>query len=282
MFEYKRRYIVEFNDIPKPRHKMKELPVEERIRNFSEVEQGFSEEIAQQEAKRCLACRRCLGCALCWAVCEKKAIEFSLEDKEIEIKVDSIIFAPSAEDIPPLKKEIGYKDIKNVITFLELEKMLDKEGIFKGYPLRLSDGDIPLSIGFLLESDIGYLKDLIIKQIKEIIEKLPQTKIFIILPDKVDISLHLLDSKKVIIERGIIDKIEQDDETKDVVIKFKNGKQSLNVSLFVVATEPQISSEMRQIGKSLNIPLDKYCVLEEGSELKECEKSGIFFLCKKE
>ena len=68
--------------------------------------------------------------------------------------------------------------------------MLDKEGIFKGYPLRLSDGDIPLSIGFLLESDIGYLKDLIIKQIKEIIEKLPQTKIFIILPDKVDISLQ--------------------------------------------------------------------------------------------
>ena len=39
-----------------PRIEMPRLPVPERKRSFIEIEQGFSEEQARQEAKRCLRC----------------------------------------------------------------------------------------------------------------------------------------------------------------------------------------------------------------------------------
>jgi NADH-quinone oxidoreductase subunit F len=39
-----------------PRIKMPRLPVPERKHSFIEIEQGFSEEQARQEAKRCLRC----------------------------------------------------------------------------------------------------------------------------------------------------------------------------------------------------------------------------------
>ncbi len=39
-----------------PRLEMPKLPVKERKRTFEEIEQGFSEEVARQEARRCLRC----------------------------------------------------------------------------------------------------------------------------------------------------------------------------------------------------------------------------------
>jgi NADPH-dependent glutamate synthase beta subunit-like oxidoreductase len=35
---------------------MPKLAVKDRKRSFEEIEQGFSEEVARQEAKRCLRC----------------------------------------------------------------------------------------------------------------------------------------------------------------------------------------------------------------------------------
>jgi NADH-quinone oxidoreductase subunit F len=41
---------------PQLRPEMSRLPFEERKRSFKETELGFSEEIAKQEAQRCLRC----------------------------------------------------------------------------------------------------------------------------------------------------------------------------------------------------------------------------------
>ncbi len=49
--------ITELIDVPRaPREKMPELAIEQRQGNFEEVELGFSEEQAKQEASRCLQC----------------------------------------------------------------------------------------------------------------------------------------------------------------------------------------------------------------------------------
>ena len=40
----------------KPRIKVKTLPLPERRASFTEIELGFSEDIARREAKRCLRC----------------------------------------------------------------------------------------------------------------------------------------------------------------------------------------------------------------------------------
>jgi ferredoxin len=85
MLEDKKRYIIDFTDIPDDRARMPELPAEERAKNFEEIEKGFATEQAQKEAQRCLSCRRCLGCKLCLAACEKDAIDFDQKDEEKKV-----------------------------------------------------------------------------------------------------------------------------------------------------------------------------------------------------
>ena len=50
------------------------LPVEDRQRNFKQLEQGLTNEMASNEAKRCLRCDRCLGDGLCKFVCAELGI----------------------------------------------------------------------------------------------------------------------------------------------------------------------------------------------------------------
>ncbi|MBC8442469.1 MAG: FAD-dependent oxidoreductase [Deltaproteobacteria bacterium] len=50
------------------------LPVDERIRNFRQVERGLTDEMAANEAKRCLRCDRCRGDGLCMFVCSEMGI----------------------------------------------------------------------------------------------------------------------------------------------------------------------------------------------------------------
>jgi len=146
----KDKFITEFDDIPKSRIKMKELSVEERKTVFDEVELGFSEEEAVEEAKRCLSCRRCIGCGLCLAECEPRAVAFSQKPEEITIPADAVILAPGSEQFNPAGiKHLGYGDSYNVITTVELERLVSSSGPYGGYVLRPSDGELPGKIAFI-------------------------------------------------------------------------------------------------------------------------------------
>ena len=56
----KDKFITDFDDIPTPRQKMPHLSLEDRKLNFSEVDLGYTEELALRETRRCLSCRRCI------------------------------------------------------------------------------------------------------------------------------------------------------------------------------------------------------------------------------
>ncbi|MBW2173967.1 MAG: hypothetical protein JRF64_04870, partial [Deltaproteobacteria bacterium] len=119
VYEKEGRYIIDFKDIPSARARMPEIPVQERERNFKEVETGLPEEMAVAEAKRCLSCRRCLGCALCWAECKPEAINFDLPDQNIELQVDEVILTSGLERrIAPVGRNFGNKHM-NVVTDIQ-------------------------------------------------------------------------------------------------------------------------------------------------------------------
>jgi heterodisulfide reductase subunit A-like polyferredoxin len=146
----KPKYIPEFKDIPSPRSKMPELPVEERHLNFDEVEQGLAEEQALAEASRCLSCRRCIGCGLCLAECDDCAIVYEEKSARLTLEADAIIYAADAEVFnPKSKSDLGYECSANVITSVEFERLASAIGPFGGVIVRPFDGDIPKRIAFI-------------------------------------------------------------------------------------------------------------------------------------
>ena len=131
------------------RTKMPELPVEERIGSFDEVELGYNEAMAIEEANRCLSCRKCIGCGICAEICPKDAIEYDQTEEQIDLKVDHIIYTVELEEKLP-KREYRYQ---NVVTQMEFERMLSESGPYGGLILRPHDGDIPKKIAFILADE---------------------------------------------------------------------------------------------------------------------------------
>ncbi len=146
----KPKFIPEFKDIPTPRTKMAELPVEERRGNFVEVEKGFTEEQALAEARRCLSCRRCIGCGLCLAECDRKAIVYDDQPRTFNFGVDAVILAPGFETFNAgRKRNLGYGNAANVVTSIEYERILSPTGPFGGRLLRPLDGEVPRRVAII-------------------------------------------------------------------------------------------------------------------------------------
>lgn len=92
----------------------------------------------------------CLECGLCERVCEAKAVDLLQEPEEIVLNVGAIILATGfdlfdAKEIPAF----GYGRYRNVITSLELERLLCASGPTGGHLIRPSDGKIPTRIAFI-------------------------------------------------------------------------------------------------------------------------------------
>jgi heterodisulfide reductase subunit A-like polyferredoxin len=131
---------------------MREELVKKRVQDFREVALGYSSEEAREEASRCLAgqIEGCIECHECERRCEPKAIDYMMQDKNIELKVGAIIIASGLGlyDISSLT-EYGYKKIKNVITAMEFERLTAASGPTMGELRRASDGRIPENIAFI-------------------------------------------------------------------------------------------------------------------------------------
>ena len=146
----KRENIV-FTEIEKKvRKEMPLLKREKRISTFLEVEKGYSMENAVAEAERCMNCGGCSSCGLCETVCEANAINYSMKDKIIELKVDACILATGFDTgNKKALEEYGYGKIKNVIRAIEFERILSASGPTNGALKRPSDGKIPEKIAFI-------------------------------------------------------------------------------------------------------------------------------------
>ncbi len=143
IYEKEKRYIIPFVDVPSQRAEMPEISVDERRGNYTEVETGFPEDMAIQEAKRCLSCRRCLGCALCWAECKPEAIDFEIPDEDLELEFNEVVITKGQENaFYPFNAQLGYGSYPEVITDIQFEHMLSPTGPTKGMVLSPLDGEV--------------------------------------------------------------------------------------------------------------------------------------------
>jgi len=88
---------------------------------------------------------------LCVEACEADAIDFNQKDEEIELNVGSIIVATGYDVMDASRLyEYGYGRYDDVITSLQMERLINSSGPTGGEILKPSNGEKPKSITYIL------------------------------------------------------------------------------------------------------------------------------------
>jgi heterodisulfide reductase subunit A-like polyferredoxin len=286
IYEKKGRYVIDFQDIPAKRAEMPEISVEERQGNFKEVETGFPEDVAVAEAKRCLSCRRCLGCALCWAECKPEAINFDMPDQDVDLAVDKVILTSGMQrKMAPISGSVGNKHM-NVVTDLQVERMLADTGPSNGLVMRPQDGEIPKKIAFVQSFGAGDDKvrnATLIFGINEAIlaqKKIDGVEITFISPDmdafQASAGGDLDKVSGVNFVNGTVSELAETGEGKDIEVKFDaGGEKAETFDLVVLLTQPQLPPTVEEAAKKLGVDVSYASFLDKPGDMVETDKPGV-------
>jgi len=134
---------------PSKRIYLKNIPVEERVRSFKEVELNMTEEEAQVEAERCLRCGICSECLECLAACERGSINHDMQEERLDLTIGTIVLATGFKDFDPACiPELNYGKLDNILTAMEFERLINASGPTGGKVL-LKNGQPPKSVAIL-------------------------------------------------------------------------------------------------------------------------------------
>ena len=139
------------NEPRKARAHMPELPPDQRLGNFNEVELGYGEAEGREEASRCINCGYCCECQQCVSACLAKAVDHQQKPVVRDIEVGSVILCPGSEPYDPSSTTdvYPYRKCPDVVTSLEFERILSASGPTMGHLVRLSDHKEPKKIAWI-------------------------------------------------------------------------------------------------------------------------------------
>ncbi|MHA2141669.1 MAG: FAD-dependent oxidoreductase [Candidatus Thorarchaeota archaeon] len=94
--------------------------------------------------------QNCIGCQSCAGVCEPKSLRYEEEASTETISVGAIVAATGFMPFDPrIVEELGYGENPDVVTSLELERLLDPGGPSGGKLVRPSTGEVPKRVVFV-------------------------------------------------------------------------------------------------------------------------------------
>jgi heterodisulfide reductase subunit A-like polyferredoxin len=288
----------------RPRQVMPLLPVEKRIKGFDEIETGFTEEMALQEAERCLKCGGCSECLECEKICEAKAIVHDQKEESIELNVGAIIIATGFVPFDPSGiKEYGYGKYKNVLNSMELERLLSASGPTGGKLARPSDNKTPHKIAFIqcvgsrsLKGGYPYCSSVCCmyatKEATLIKEHERESEVYIFYTDIRAFGKGFREfvnraKKEWGIEyfRAKPSEIREDPKTRDLLIKYEDTltgeMNNLQVGLVVLCTALVPPQDNQRLAETLGVKVDEYGFFEVQHKLLaplDATAPGIF-LC---
>ncbi|KON31412.1 heterodisulfide reductase [miscellaneous Crenarchaeota group-15 archaeon DG-45] len=89
-------------------------------------------------------------CRVCEKFCEAGAIDFDQREETLSLNVAAVIISPGVTPFDPSEiKEFGYGRYENVVTALELERIVSATGPTKGHLIRPSDKKAPGRVAFI-------------------------------------------------------------------------------------------------------------------------------------
>jgi heterodisulfide reductase subunit A2 len=98
----------------------------------------------------CLNNQGIVACDRCFQACSHRCIDFSEEDRMLDIDVGTIVVATGVDVYDPTAlTELGYGRFPNVITTLEFERLINAGGPSGGELIRPSDRQRPKKVVFI-------------------------------------------------------------------------------------------------------------------------------------
>lgn len=89
-------------------------------------------------------------CGLCAKICQQKAVDWDQQDEEVALDAKAIVVATGLDIFDPSGlTQYGYGRIKNVITAMEYERLINATGPTQGHLLRPSDGKLAERVGYV-------------------------------------------------------------------------------------------------------------------------------------
>ncbi len=117
---------------------------------FYADEETITEEQALRTTSRCLDCGVCSECHACVNICPADCIHMDQQSSEMEVEVGTVIVATGYTLFPAdLKPQYGYGKFKNVITGMQMDRLLAPTRPYNGV-LRPGDGKVPDNIAYIL------------------------------------------------------------------------------------------------------------------------------------
>ena len=195
-------------------------------------------------------------CGECVKVCKYDAIELDMQESEKEIKVASVVYATGWKPYDAGKIEnLGYGEIKNVVTNVEMERLAAPSGPTDGKVLRRDNGEPVKTVAFVQcagsrdENHLPYCSSVCcmasLKQATYVRDQYPDSEVYIFYIDlrasgKYENFLNKIKTdKKIHLVKGKVGKVEQGSDGSAIVTAediLGGGKVSVEADLVVLAT----------------------------------------------
>jgi len=217
----------------------------------------------------------CIECYKCVDACgERAAIDFEMKPQEIELNVGTIVVATGYEIYVPSEKNLfGYGRYDNVITALELERLINAAGPTGGEVIRMSDGELPKRVAFIQcvgsrdvnihEYCSGFCCMYALKNSVLLKQHHPETEIFIFFTDirapfkGFEEFYRRARELGVTFIRGKPVEIREDPETKNLLLRAEDidigAPVEVEADLVVLSTAAEPGPDAESLARTLNI-----------------------------
>ncbi len=244
---------------------------------------------------------KCIECGLCIRVCESKAIDFDQKPETLTLKIGTIIITTGYDPYIPKIEEYGYGRYENVITGIQMERLLSSFGPTGGKVKRPSDLTEPKKVLFihcvgsrnLQDGQMPYCSRVCCmytaKQARQYKEKHPEAEIYVSFIDVRAFGKGYEEFYEIVQReygvnyiRGRVAEIREDPKTKNLIARledtFLNRLIELEVNMVVLATAIVAREDAKEIIGILRLSTDMGFIMEAHPKLRPVDtlSDGIF------
>ncbi len=250
---------------------------QERLQGFDEVSLGYTEDEARKEAERCLSCGVCSECYSCVEACKADAVDHDQVEDTQELRVGAVVLAPGYQAYDArLSQEYGLGRFPNVVTSLQLERMLSASGPTRGHVKRPGDGRVPRKVAFLQcvgsrDQNHDYCSSVCCmyaaKEAVMVKEHEPGTEVAVFFMDTRSFSKgydayyrRAREEYGVRYERCQVSRLVEDPHTGDLLVRYVRGREirEERFDLVVLSVGMEVSASVRDLARRLGIEVDDH------------------------